>query len=99
MEEYQYKCMDPRGNTPDIELIPPATRLHDLNNKTVYFIDILKRNSDVIIHTMIKQLKTHYPDSRYVYYPKTCAYGKPESEMWWNEITANADAAFVAVGD
>ncbi|HHX75399.1 MAG TPA: hypothetical protein GX699_10900 [Firmicutes bacterium] len=99
MNNYIYKCMDPRGDSPDIELIPPVKRLDDLHNKTIYFIDILKRNSDVLTKNMIALFKKQYPQSNFIYYPKTCAYNKPESNAWWNEIMEKAEAAVVSVGD
>ncbi|MCR3921991.1 MAG: hypothetical protein NUK65_05670 [Firmicutes bacterium] len=94
-----YKCLDPRGDLPDREFISPAKRLSDLNNKTIYFLDIIKRNSKVIMRNLMDLMKEQFPDSNLVYYPKTSFYSSPEAEEWWDEIAKNADAAVIAVGD
>ena len=44
-EECVYKCLDPRGNPPDIEFRAPSQRSQDLENKTVFFVDIGKPGS------------------------------------------------------
>lgn len=95
----KYQCLDPRGLKGDIQLVPPADRLDSLAHKTVYFVDIGKRNSDVILKKAMQLLEEQFDQTTLIYYPKLNRYMLPESKEWWNEIDKKADAAVVAVGD
>jgi hypothetical protein len=94
-----YECLDPRGLQDDILLLPPTERIENLNGKTVYFVDINKKNSDVLLKKTMSLLSERYPNAHLVYYPKTTGFTAPEPEEWWNKLKEEADAAVVAVGD
>jgi hypothetical protein len=94
-----YRCLDPRGNPPDIEYLPPSKRLAALDDKTVFFVDIGKPGSDVLLKTAMEMMEKRVPSARLVYYPKNTSFMKPESEEWWKTIEERADAAIVALGD
>lgn len=98
-QQFTYKCLEPRGNHLDAEFVSPADRFTDASDKTVYFVDIGKKNSDVILKKAMILLEEQFPHSKFVYYPKTKGFQFPEPEDWWQEIESNADAALVAVGD
>jgi hypothetical protein len=94
-----FECLDPRGIQEDITLFPPCERISSLEGKTVFFVDIVKKNSDVLLKTAIRLLSRQLPDTELIYYPKTRPYNAPESDEWWDKLKKEADAAVVAVGD
>lgn len=98
-EEIQYSCLEPRGNSYDIELFSLSKRIDDLNNKSVYFVDTNKEGAEVLLKTVMDFIGKKYPQANLVYYPKTTSYRHPELKEWWKEIESNADAVVIAVGD
>lgn len=94
-----YQCLDPRGNPPDIEYQAPSKRLTDLDDKTIFFVDIGKTGSDVLMQNIMTAMQTRAPKAKLVYYPKSVSFMKQESEDWWKTIEEEANAAVVAVGD
>ena len=93
-----YSCLEPRGDLPDIKLLPLAKRVDALDHKTIYFVDNGKKGSDVILKSVMALMGESCPGANLVYYPKTTRFFQPEPEEWWKEIEANADAAVVYVG-
>lgn len=93
-----FKCLNPRGEQKDIPRLPLCPR-RDISGKNVYFIDIVRPNSDVLMDAVRELLQPLIADSRIVLHGKTTGYRYEEPQEWWDAICDDAAAAVFFVGD
>jgi hypothetical protein len=62
-----FQALNPRGNPPDIGLVPLSARLQDFNDKTVFVIHAWPQNVqsgfEPVVERLILGLKARYPRS------------------------------------
>ena len=92
--------LTPLGSPPSIKLKPMATRAGSLNGKTVYIVDNIYPNSDVLLTEMEAWFKREMPDTTAIYKRKKAAMGGFEGEdpALWAEIKEKADAVIIGLG-
>jgi hypothetical protein len=94
-----FQALNPRGNPPDIGLVPLSARLQDFNDKTVFVIHAWPRNVqsgfEPVVERLISGLKARYPQVNIVTRYKDSAYSEDEPELW-AQVKREA-AAFVYV--
>lgn len=97
--EPKYQALNPRGNPPDVNLVPLAPRLTDLNDKTVFVIHAWPSNVpsgfEPVVERLLSGLKTEYPGINLVTRYKEAAYSEDEPELW-AQVKREA-AAFIYV--
>lgn len=98
-DEPKYRALNPRGNPPDVSLVPLSPRLTDLNDKTVFVIHAWPANVpsgfEPVVERLISGLKTKFPRINLVTRYKDAAYSEDEPELW-TQVKREA-AAFIYV--
>ncbi len=94
----KYEALNPCGTPQPIKLMPLAPRLSDLNNKTVYVVNIGKTYAEEILAAIGKLLSERFPRVQVVQRSKKHWYALDEPELW-KEVKEKADAAIVAPKD
>jgi hypothetical protein len=64
-DEPTFQALNPRGNPPDVRLVPLTSRLQDLDGKTVFVIHAWPANVpsgfEAVVERLISELKARYP--------------------------------------
>jgi hypothetical protein len=98
-DEPTFQALNPRGNPPDVRLVSLATRLVDLEGKTVFVIHAWPANVpsgfEAVVERLIRELKARYPKINIVTRYKDAAYSEDEPELW-TQVKREA-AAFIYV--
>jgi hypothetical protein len=89
--------LNPLGQPGAITKEPMAPRLDNLDNKTIYVVDIMYPYSQNYVKALRDVLAEKYPKSTWIYREKIGNYGTNDPELW-AEISGKADAAVLAVG-
>ena len=94
-----FQALNPRGNPPDVRLVPLSSRLQDLDGKTVFVIHAWPANVpsgfEPVVERLVAGLKAKYPRINVVTRYKDAAYSEDEPELW-AQVKREA-AAFVYV--
>jgi len=94
-----FQALNPRGNPPDVRLVPLSPRLQDLNEKTVFLIHSWPQNVqsgfEHVVERLVSGLKARYPRVNIVTHYKDSAYSEDEPELW-AQVKREA-AAFVYI--
>jgi hypothetical protein len=94
-----FQALNPRGNPPDIGLVPLSARLGDFNDKTVFVIHAWPQNVqsgfEPVVERLVAGLKARYPRINIVTRYKDSAYSEDEPDLW-AQVKREA-AAFVYV--
>ncbi len=98
--EEKITVLTPLGSPPSIKLKSMAPRLDTLKGKTIYIVDNIYPNSDVLLTEMEAWFKKEMPDTRAIYKRKQAAMGGFEGEdtALWAEIKEKADAVIIGLG-
>lgn len=98
-DEPTFQALNPRGNPPEIRLVPLSSRLDKLDGKTVFVIHAWPANVpsgfESVVERLIPQLKARYPRINIVARYKEAAYSEDEPELW-AQVKREA-AAFIYV--
>jgi hypothetical protein len=90
---------NPMGTPPPITLIPQASRLNGLDNKTVYFINTGYIGTDRLMSVMMDWFKANYPKTNIVYKDNKSGAGLSDiNKALEAEIAEKGDAAIVGLG-
>lgn len=92
--------LTPLGSPPSIKLKSMAPRAGSLDGKTVYIVDNIYPNSDVLLTEMEAWFKREMPNTTAIYKRKQAAMGGFEGEdpALWAEIKEKADAVIIGLG-
>jgi hypothetical protein len=95
-DEARYAALHPRGELPEVDLIPLASRVPDLNDKTVYIISSWERDTgfDGVLAKTEDTLKKHFPRLTIVRKSRGTAYYSTDDPKLWKEMRSNG-AAFI----
>jgi hypothetical protein len=85
-----YAALNPRGFPGEIKLIPPASRVSDLNGKTVYCVS-QGETEYPFLQKVVEQLPKYAPGAKGVVVKKPGVYMSDDPELW-NEIAKKANA-------
>ena len=98
--EEKITVLTPLGSPPSIKLKPMAPRKGSLEGKTVYIVDNIYPNSDVLLTEMEAWFKREMPKTTAIYKRKQAAMGGFEGEdpALWAEIKEKADAVIIGLG-
>jgi hypothetical protein len=84
--EMSFQALNPRGNPPDVRLVPLSPRLDNLDGKTVFVIHAWPANVpsgfESVVERLVAQLKARYPRINLVTRYKDAAYSEDEPELW-----------------
>jgi hypothetical protein len=95
--EYKITGLNPRGVPPPITLIPMATRLTTLDNKTVYLVDTGFHGSDALLEQVAGWFSRNMPSTTTVFRRKAGPYAEDDPKLW-AEIKEKGNAVIMAVG-
>jgi len=92
--------LTPLGSPPSIKLKSMAPRKGTLEGKTVYIVDNIYPNSDVLLKEMEAWFKREMPKTTAIYRRKQAARGGFEGEdpALWAEIKEKGDAVIIGLG-
>ncbi len=93
-----FAAMNPRGMPQPIKVLSLASRLPDLNGKTVYVINTGKTYADEIFRAVAQLLPEYYPQVKVVHTGKKKFYGEDEPELW-KEVKEKAHAVIIGPMD
>ena len=93
-----YEALNPRGLAQPIKRTPLAPRISDLNDKTVYVVNVGKTYSEEILAAIAKLLPEYFPRVKVVHTAKKTFYAENEPELW-KEVKERADAVIIAPKD
>ncbi len=98
-DEPTFQALNPRGQPPDVRLVPLSARVKDLDGKTVFVIHAWPANVpsgfEPVVVRLVSGLKAKYPRINIVTRHKDSAYSEDEPELW-AQVQREA-AAFVYV--
>jgi hypothetical protein len=81
-----FQALNPRGNPPDIRLVPLSPRLEGFDGKTVFVIHAWPANVpsgfEPVVERLISELKAKYPRINIVTRYKDAAYSEDEPDLW-----------------
>jgi hypothetical protein len=85
-DDPMFQALNPRGNPPDVRLVPLSSRLQDLDGKTIFVIHAWPANVpsgfEPVVERLISGLKAKYPRINVVTRYKDAAYSEDEPELW-----------------
>jgi len=93
-----YETLNPRGLPQPIKRTPLAPRISDLNDKTVYVVNVGKTYSEEILAAIAKLLPEYFPRVKVVHTAKKTFYAEDEPELW-KDVKERADAVIIAPKD
>jgi hypothetical protein len=96
-EEAKITVLNPRGQPPQIPLVPMAPRLNTLDGKTVYFVDIRFVGGSSFLHEMMNWFAETMPNVKTVFREKRGPYMDNDPQLW-AEIKEKGDAMIMAIG-
>lgn len=98
-DDPMFQALNPRGNPPDVRLVPLSSRLQDLDGKTIFVIHAWPANVpsgfEPVVERLVSGLKAKYPRINVVTRYKDAAYSEDEPELW-AQVKREA-AAFIYV--
>jgi hypothetical protein len=94
-----YEVLNPRGIAVPPKLTPTVERLTDLNDKTVYVINVTRKvQSEEVLEGVATLIRERYPRSKVVHVLRKNNYYSDEPELW-KEAAEKGDAVIVGPGD
>lgn len=90
-KEPVYAALNPRGLEPEIKLIPPSSRVPDLNGKVVYCVSQGPGEERAFLEKVAEQLPKYAPGVKVVFVKKPGVYMSDDPELW-DEIAKKANA-------
>jgi hypothetical protein len=85
-DEPTFQALNPRGNPPDVRLVPLTSRLENLDGKTVFVIHAWPANVpsgfEPVVERLISELRARYPRINIVTRHKDAAYSEDEPDLW-----------------
>ncbi len=91
--------LTPLGNPPSIKLKDMAPRLDTLEGKTIYVVDNIYPNSDVLLTEIAAWFEREMPDTKAIYKRKNAMGGfEALDEALWAEVEEKADAVIIGLG-
>ncbi len=98
-DDPMFQALNPRGNPPDVRLVPLSSRLQDMDGKTIFVIHAWPANVpsgfEPVVERLVAGLKAKYPRINVVTRYKDAAYSEDEPELW-AQVKREA-AAFIYV--
>jgi hypothetical protein len=95
--EAKIEALNPRGIPPAIQLVPMATRLDTLENKTVYLVGDGFPGADHFLNQISIWFTKNMPSVTTVYRLKAGAFADDDPKLW-AEIKAKGNAVIMAIG-
>jgi hypothetical protein len=95
--EAKITALNPRGIPPAIQLVPMATRLDTLENKTIYLVGDGFPGADHFLDQISIWFKKNMPSVTTVYRLKAGAFADDDPKLW-AEIKAKGNAVIMAIG-
>ena len=96
-QEQKITVFNPLGQPPAIARIPMASRLDNLDGKTVYIVDIGFTDTHQFFTEMQKLLGERYPKTTWVVRTKAGTYFDDDPKLW-AEIKEKGHAMIMGVG-
>jgi hypothetical protein len=95
--EAKIEALNPRGIPPAIQLVPMATRLDTLENKTIYLVGDGFPGADHFLNQISIWFTKNMPSVTTVYRLKAGAFADDDPKLW-AEIKAKGNAVIMAIG-
>ena len=89
--------LSPLGQPPPIERVPMATRIDNLEGKTIYIVDVGFTDTHQLFTEMQKLLSERYPKTKWEVRIKTGTYFDDDPKLW-AEIKENGHGMIMGVG-
>ena len=96
-EQRMITVLNPQGNPPPVKRKPMAARLHGLDGKTVYLVDVRFNDGDILLHQMKSWFEENMPAVNPVFVRKSGVYTYDDKELW-REIREKGNAVIMAIG-
>jgi hypothetical protein len=94
-----YEVLNPRGIAIPPKWTPLAARLPDLNDKTVYIVNVTRKvQSEEALEGVSTLIRERYPRAKVVHRLRKTNYHVDEPDLW-KEVADKGDAAIVGPGD
>jgi hypothetical protein len=93
----KYTVVDPRGQPPARQQMPMASRLDNLDKKTVYMINVNWPYTHQFGEELYKVFSERYPNTRFELRDKAGTYMADDPELW-KEIREKGNAAILMTG-
>ncbi|MBN1191685.1 MAG: hypothetical protein JXA46_18170 [Dehalococcoidales bacterium] len=94
-----YEVLNPRGISTPPKLTPLVERLTDLNDKTVYVINVTRKvQMEEVLEGVVHHIRERFPRSNVIHVLKSDNYHLDEPALW-NEVAEKGDAAILGPGD
>jgi hypothetical protein len=93
--EGKFTALNPVAYMPEVELVPLAARLSDLNGKTVYIVNSWPHGGsgfDAFLEKVGNELKKKFPAVKIVNINRGENYDRPDDPKQREEVVAKADA-------
>jgi hypothetical protein len=97
MESEKITVLNPQGNAPPIHLIPMASRLDTLKEKTIYIVDMNFPRTQQFFEGMQLLLASRYPETKWELRIKTGTYFNNDPDLW-AEIKEKGDGVIMGIG-
>jgi hypothetical protein len=97
MTSRKITVMNPLGAAPPIHMVPMASRLKTLKDKTIYIVDMNFPRTHQFWEEMQALLSKRYPDSTFELRVKTGTYFNNDPKLW-AEIKEKGDGVIMGIG-
>ena len=97
VDEAKITILNPRGILPEIQRIPMASRLDNLDGKTIYIVDTKFARTRDFVETLAKMLQERYPKTNWVLRDKVGSYQVDDPNLW-KEIQSKGHGAIMGIG-
>ena len=96
-DEPRITVVNPRGILPQIQRIPMANRIENLDGKTIYIIDTKFARTRDFVETLHKVLQEKYPKTTWVLRDKIGNYQVDDPTLW-KEIQSKGHGVIMGIG-
>lgn len=97
MARKKITVMNPLGTAPPIHMVPMASRLKTLKDKTIYIVDMNFPRTHQFWEEMQALLSGRYPDTTFELRIKTGTYFNNDPKLW-AEIKEKGDGVIIGIG-
>jgi hypothetical protein len=92
------EVLNPRGIMKQKVATPINERLSNLNDKTVYLIDVGKQDAEILFDALEQYLSEREPNTRFVRTKKKATYFEDDPEVW-SEVKSKAHSFILGAFD
>jgi len=91
------KAINPQGRPSAKQQLAMAPRLHTLDGKTIYVVDVRWAYTRQLCEEIVNVFSERYPDTQFVIRDKAGSYGESDPKLW-EEIKEKGDGVIMSVG-